>query len=324
MPKLVYILAASHSGSTLTVLLLNTHPQICTAGELKATHLGNADSYRCSCGELISQCDFWEKVKLSMATSGLDFDIRHAQTSLSEIPSRYVQRTLKPLVRGPFVEKLRDALLWASPTWRRYFVLWKRRNLALIDSVAKFGGAKHVADSSKIAIRLKYLKTLSLDDIKVIRVIRDGRAVALTYMKPAHFADATDPELRGGGSGSNSRDIFAHSMITAAREWRRSNEEAEQILKTIPAGDQVCITYEQLCTNTDETMNKIFRFLGLPESENHKNFRAVPHHIVGNGMRLDSGSEVKLDERWRQVLGSGELAEFERVAGDLNRSYGYK
>ncbi len=46
--RLIYILAASHSGSTLLSLLLGSHPEITTIGELKATSLGDPDQYRCS------------------------------------------------------------------------------------------------------------------------------------------------------------------------------------------------------------------------------------------------------------------------------------
>jgi hypothetical protein len=286
--------------------------------------LGDVDSYRCSCGELISQCDFWGNVKLAMAGHGMKFDIRNSRTSLREIPSRYVQRLLKPLVRGPLIETLRGMLLRASATWRRHLSQWQDRNLTLIDCIAKSSGATYVADSSKIGIRLKYLATLDLANVKVVRVIRDGRAVALTHLKPAEFADATDPGLRGGGSGSSFSNRYALPMVAAAREWRRSNEEAEQILRTIPAHDQVCISYEQLCTNPRETMNRIFSFLELPESGEYENFRDVSHHVVGNGMRLDQGNEIRLDDRWREVLSPNELAEFERVAGKLNRSYGYE
>jgi hypothetical protein len=38
-----------------------------------------------------------------------------------------------------------------------------------------------LVDSSKVGIRLKYLLRIPEIDIRVIRVIRDGRAVALTY-----------------------------------------------------------------------------------------------------------------------------------------------
>jgi len=54
--RLVYIMAASHSGSTLLAMLLNSHPEICTVGELKATSLGDPDSYYCSCRNKIREC----------------------------------------------------------------------------------------------------------------------------------------------------------------------------------------------------------------------------------------------------------------------------
>ena len=47
MTRLVYILAASHSGSTLLATLLGAHRDTVSVGELKATSLGNADEYKC-------------------------------------------------------------------------------------------------------------------------------------------------------------------------------------------------------------------------------------------------------------------------------------
>ena len=38
------------------------------------------------------------------------------------------------------------------------------------------------------------------------------------------------------------------------------------------------------------------------------------HHVVGNGMRLDTTSQVSLDERWRLVLTEEELEIFDREA----------
>lgn len=81
-PGLVYILAASHSGSTLTAMLLNSHPDICTAGELKATSLGDTDKYHCSCRTLIGDCPFWQGVSGEMKRLGFDYDVRNARTSL--------------------------------------------------------------------------------------------------------------------------------------------------------------------------------------------------------------------------------------------------
>jgi hypothetical protein len=64
-------------------------------------------------------------------------------------------------------------------------------------------------------------------------------------------------------------------------------------------------------------------FLGLPEDDAFNHFRSATHHVVGNGMRLDDSSEIRLDDRWRTHLTSADLRGFDRVAGKLNRSLGY-
>ena len=67
MVRLAYVLAASHSGSTVLSMLLGAQPRLCTVGELKATALGDPERYRCSCRELIGDCVFWGRVEAEMA-----------------------------------------------------------------------------------------------------------------------------------------------------------------------------------------------------------------------------------------------------------------
>jgi hypothetical protein len=320
-PVLVYVLAASHSGSTLTAMLLNAHPDICTAGELKATSLGDTGKYRCSCRTLIGDCPFWLRVSAEMKRLGFEYDVRDARTSLQDVPSRYAARLLRPLHRPKAAELLRDLMLQASPVWRRYLPGWTARNQALIRAIATVAGVRVVADSSKIAIRLKYLKKNPDLRVKVVHLVRDGRAVALTYMDPAQFADAADPQLRGGGSGEERHRRL--TMTEAATEWLRSNEEAREVLGTMPAGDHIRISYEDICTDPGRTLKKVHRFLSLPEDDAFARFRSATHHVVGNGMRLDDGSDIRLDDRWRRTLTGADLREFDRVAGKLNRSLGY-
>ena len=322
-PVLVYILAASHSGSTLAAMMLNAHPDIYTAGELKANNLGDTEAYRCSCQALIGDCPFWQAVSTEMRSRGLQYDVRHAGTSLRDIPGAWPRRLLRPLHRGRLAESLRDGLLWLDPRWRQYYAVWQTRNLELIRAIGRITGAKYVADSSKIGIRLKYLCRLEGLQVKVLRVVRDGRAVALTYMDPGRFADARDPGLRGGGSGAEHSPHELMGMERAAAEWRRSNEEAEAILATISADDQLRISYEDLCLDTESTMTRVHDYLGVVDDKSYLAFRDAPHHIVGNGMRLDSSSEVKLDDRWRRELRDEDLAVFDRVAGAFNARYGY-
>jgi hypothetical protein len=323
MPRLVYILAASHSGSTLLAMLLGAHPDAVTVGELKATSLGAVGRYRCSCGELIQQCAFWQQVRERMAQRGLDYDVTRARTNILELESRYAARLLRPLHRGAVVEAFRDVALSLSPTWRRHLTETQARNLALIQSIGELSGAQVIVDSSKLGLRLKYLLRLPSLDVKVIRLIRDGRGVALTYVNPTDFADARDAQRRGGGSGFEGAGRPGLAMEEAAREWRRSNEEADALLEGLRPSQWTAVRYEDLCRNSAETLQQLCRFAGLDPDRAVMDFRSVVHHVVGNGMRHDSTSDVRLDERWRDALTTGQLNTFDAVAGDLNRRYGY-
>ena len=322
MTKLVYLLAPSHSGSTLLAMLLGRHPELCTVGELKATSLGDVNRYRCSCGSLILECPFWQRVTEGMAARGFDYTVVDARTDVRSGMPPYVKRLLSPLHRGALMEGLRDAALACSPTWRRRLPEIQRRNLALVSTVLEITGKKALVDSSKIGIRLKYLLRTPGLDVRVVRFIRDGRGVALTYMDPAQFADTRNPDLRQGGMGGD-RSHQRLRMEQAAREWRRSTEEAEHIVNRLGRDKVVEARYEDLCRNPVATLRPIFEFIGVDPDAASLDFRSIEHHIVGNGMRLDTTTEIQLDERWRTALSSSDLADFDAVAGSLRRRLGY-
>jgi hypothetical protein len=320
--RLVYLLAASHSGSTLLAMLLGSHPEVCTVGELKATSLGDVDRYRCSCGEIIRHCKFWQSVSSDMASSGFEFDIADARTDIRHSESAYVRRLLRPLHRGPVTETLRDMALGLSPTWRRHRELNARRNAALAATVLARTGKRVLVDSSKIGIRLKYLLQNDALDVQVIRIVRDGRGVSLTYMNPAEFADAKDSELREGGMGGD-RANQRLGMEAAARQWRRSNEEADAILSRLDPSRWIQVRYEEMCADPITVLRELSTFLGIDPAKVTLDFRASPHHVVGNGMRLDSVSRIAVDERWRSVLTRSDHDVFQRIGGARNRELGY-
>ena len=324
MPTLVYILAASHSGSTLLAMLLGAHPQAVTVGEIKATSLGDVDRYRCSCGELIRRCGFWRSVATRMSSRGHTFDVTNAQTNVLDVQSSYAAPLLRPLHRGRVLEAVRDALLALSTQWRRHLAHTQTRNLALIETLAELSGASVVVDSSKVGLRLKYLLRMPSLDVRVVRLIRDGRGVALTYTNPGEFADARDVAQRRGGAGADdSGDPSALDMTRAAREWRRSNEEAETLVARLPRDKWLEVRYEDLCHSPERTLRRICTFVGISVDSMVIDFRSREQHVVGNGMRLDRTSVVSLDERWRTTLDEKQLRVFDSVAGELNRKYGY-
>jgi hypothetical protein len=318
---LVYILAASHSGSTLLAMLLGSHPDVCTVGELKATNLGDPDHYRCSCRELIRECPFWVGIREDLARRALPFDIARAGTHFGA-ESAYARRLLRPLHHGAILEMIRDSALALSPTWRRGLSRIQAINVALVECILARTGKRVLVDSSKIGVRLKYLLRNPAFDVRIVRLIRDGRAVALTYTDPAQYADAHDPALRGGGKGS-SRDGERLSLAEAACEWQRSNEEATAIVRQLPRSRWTEVRYEDLCARPNEVLDSLDAFLGLPSSLVRRDFRTVEHHIIGNGMRLDVDEDIRLDDRWLSAMSANELRLFDSLVGQLNRRLGY-
>lgn len=320
--ELVYILAASHSGSTLLAMLLGGHPEICTIGELKMVGMGRVDDYRCSCRSKIRECSFWQGISAEMARHGHPFDIASPDMDFGIRASRYAQRVLRPLHRGKFFEGLRDTALSLSRSWRDSQDYVRARTLTLLDCVQDLTGKRIVVDSSKTAVRLKLLLRTPGLNVRVIRMVRDGREVALTYMDPRRFADAKEPTLRGGGNGGTG-GCEPLSMDVAAMEWMRSNEEAEAAIHSVPRERAIQVRYEDLCRDPNAVLGSVLRFLEVGPTNLLENFRRAQQHVIGNGMRLDDIREIRLDRHWPEVLDAAQLRTFEATAGEMNRKLGY-
>jgi len=156
-------------------------------------------------------------------------------------------------------------------------------------------------------------------DVRVVRVIRDGRGVALTHTNPAAFADAADSRFHRSAMGGHNPTPM--NMTDAAWLWRRSVEESEHLVAALGAGRCIDVRYEQLCLDPAGVLGGVHDFLGVPRSALVT--KARDHHVIGNGMRFDS-RPVSLDERWRQVLTREQLRAFDAVGGALNRRLGYE
>lgn len=305
--RMAYILSASHSGSTLLAMLLGSQNKACTVGELRAPSMGDTEMYRCSCGKKIKECLFWVSVGNAMAKRGIEnFDITNAGTSIYEVPGSYARRLIEPLQRGPVLEALRDAALALSPTWRNYLRAVQFRNASLVEVLARLTEAELVIDSSKAVLHLKYLLRNPRLNIKVVHLIRDGRAVALS--------------LIGHGLNCSTRE---ETVAAAAREWRRSNEAAECLIELLPSTQWLRVHYEELCRQPEAILRRVCEFLDLHPDQITMDFRAREQHVLGNEMRLKSTSEIRLDERWRTQLSATDLEAFNRVAGPLNQQFGY-
>ena len=301
MQELVYILSHSYSGSTLLTLLLGTHPDIATMGELKARAMGNVDEYSCSCGRRIGECPFWESVRDKMLERGMAFSIDRFGTDFSLAGHRLGHAAFCSRVRGPVLESLRRGLIACVPQWRRNYRQVVEQNCAMIEVITRLQGGRLFLDGSKDAIRLAHIRAADRWVLKTIHLIRDGRGAAYSFM--------------------NHNGV---PMERAAHEWRVTDSECRRILASMPVEMTLTIHYEDLCREPKATLDEIHRFLGTDPEQGTLEFQAREHHVLGNSMRLDSAAAIILNERWRTALKPDELGVFDAVAGKRNRQYGYE
>jgi hypothetical protein len=290
---LVYIHSANHSGSTLLALHLARHPGVATIGELAGTINRAGPGYRCSCGAELARCPFWTEVSAAMARRGLRYRATHDYADVRNAPGRLARRLLQPLHRGPFLEIVRDLGLLPYGSYLRQH---QTINAALVESIVECTGKPVMVDSSKSGIHVKYHLRNPRFAVKMIWLVRDGRGVARSLMRNQRF-----------------------SMQRAAREWRRTNEEAQAIVGRLGERQWTRVRYEDLCRDPDATLRRLWAFIGVPPAA----LGEVEQHVLGHTTRFSASAPISLDEKWRAELSAGDLLAFEKIAGDMNRELGY-
>src|SRR4028119_477583 len=179
-----FVLSRSFSGSTLLSFLLGAHPEIATVGEMFIAPSYNREGYPCSCGEPIESCAFWQEVSREMEARGVPFDIRDADTSLTAGPYGYLgNRVVWAEPRGPVLETVRKAALLGMPGVRRELDRRLEVNRQLAEVVMDLRGAHVFVDATKRPGRALLLRRVPGLDLKIIHLVRDGRAVARSTIR---------------------------------------------------------------------------------------------------------------------------------------------
>ena len=174
---------------------------------------------------------------------------------------------------------------------------------AVADAMAEVSNARYVIDSSKSPVRLKLLYMLRPERMRILHLVRDGRAVAASAMRR--------------------HDNMSAAM--AARIWKRDNQNLRMMLRTVPDRLKLGVRYEALCEDPAAELRRVCEFLQLEFDPAMLTLWSRPvHNIPGNPMLFNrSQRAIRKDERWRRDLSETDIQAFERAAGRLNRAFGY-
>lgn len=279
--KIIYVLGAAYSGSTLMGLALDKHEQIINLGEVTNLEYDYSEQTRCTCKEKVKDCSFWNKVKQSIAEN-CDPEVAF---DLSERGDReHLDR------RGgwkKFQLLLGKRLL--STYTAEYLQQYREKNEGFFCSVDKaFPDAEYLVDLSKSAERLDVLLDSDRLDIWCIYLRRDPLKVyASTLKRP-----------------KRTRRFLGPKSIREALWLRARTRDMEKTFSTVPTHRRIEVDFVEFTADPDSVLNSVFEQLDLsplPGNFDAKGFTIQPAHqhiYVGNRWLFNPElSDITIRER---------------------------
>lgn len=269
--QLLYILGGGHSGSTILSLILGTSPDIVNAGEIKFYNEHPMPEHPmwqyienvCMCGKDAMECPFWQRVDSELEKK---LDIFHYSNFLENLVA--LIKIMNPFYRTKSSEKANDD----------YALL----NAILQESKEDNPATKIVLDSSKSVARLMHLQSHPDIDVKVIFLIRDGRAYANSFRKAY-------------------KKGFTRWII----QWIIVNFLSLQYVHKEKL-DCYFVSYASLCLETDKHLSAIGKKFNITISSDYIDLiREKEFHVrAGNPSRrfLNNFTGLEFDENWRHEL----------------------
>jgi len=150
---IIYIVGQGHSGSTLLDLLVSSHSEVTSLGEIKSLssrkkRFGRKPlEEKCTCGAAkISECTFWQRVEsMTYQSAGLYLQDIDVYSEDSEI--------------------------------------FKAHNTAVFNAVSEITGCRFIVDSSKSIGRLLMLLKSGVFDVRLVYLIRCPYSMVFSNMK---------------------------------------------------------------------------------------------------------------------------------------------
>jgi hypothetical protein len=262
--KIVYILGSGHCGSTLLNNLLDAHKDIIGLGEVSMLDFRN------------EQSDSWKKSRgasIKKLKGIVNFNLGH--------PCDW-----------------KELLSWDAHSLKK----WRTNNRLFFELVATCSKAKIIVDASKNAKRL-FLLGKSGFDVKVINMIRDGRAVVNSYVR------------REKGFKAFKRGIYY---------WKLRNNDSFFVKRFFAKRDWIDLRYEDFVLSPINALKSVCKLIGVEFNKRMLKINENNKLVYGNKWEyLKSHDSIVLDERWKREFPLYYRILFAVVAGSLNRKLGY-
>lgn len=275
--RVLFIVGAGRSGSTLLERVLDQVPGVTSHGELAMFwQNGVLERRRCSCGAAMPQCPFWAEVS-DRAPDLVSVAVAREQVAAHAAVMRTAQlhRAVTPLGR----RRLRHAL-------PRHYL---SRLDELYRAVSVTARADTVVDSSKHPVSAWLTSELSGVDATYVHLVRDPRGTAHSWSRRR-----LDP-------GAPGQEMHRYTAGNAAMQWVAWNAASAAVVRGRP---HVMVRYEALVDHPVRALADLCDAVSIPRLgpdvlDDRAVHLAPGHAISGNPVRFTAGTlPIAPDDAW--------------------------
>jgi hypothetical protein len=294
-PKIIFIISAGHSGSTLLDLMIGTLPNTISTGELvwlpwqvwRDGKMCNETPKQdiCTCLKTFRECPVWSKIlqcisdttSQNVISNPLDFNLSFLRNK------KYTEKTsirLKALRKIFEYSIINNQELFLNSILKNQKGIIQN-TLVLYDSIVKTMKVSSVVDSSKDILRAYAIWRERPSDIKVILLYKDAKSYAASG-KHWGVDEPTEKHLKRW------LNIYKNRFVP--------------ILKRMKT-EVLIVKYNNLVEQPTETRQRLAQFIGSICTNSDWQINTHNMHLVaGNPMRFQGIVNIKYDDRWKREL----------------------
>lgn len=305
--KVLYILGAGRSGSTILGNVLGESEGYFHAGELRGIWgNGLVRGQSCGCGDPVPECRIWSRVVAAT----------FADPAVPNVDARTVERW-KVAMRMRRTWRLLHGSPRSLSAWTELDA-YTRVMASLYRHLAELTESTVIVDSSKRASDGALVRLMPGVEPFYVHLVRDPRAVAFSWQR-------VKPSL----GSPRLREMPRFGPSESTRYWTQLNIGAELIKRSHPADRFLRVRYEDFVIRPRETSEAVAAMVGEPASDDpfvdERTVELRPNHTVGgNPDRLKHGPiRLRSDDEWIGQQASTDRLRATAVALPLLARYGY-
>lgn len=296
--KVLYFAGSGRSGSTIFNIILGNHPQIFGGGELQnMCEVYNASKI-CSCQAPLINCKFWSSVMNDWLSKVDDDNIDSGLKKWGNIEGVFSLKSWLKMYFG-IGQKSKEFEEYLNSTTEFYRSLQYHSNKEI------------VVDISKNPLRAWALEKNPNIDLRMVHLVRDGRAVAWSLKKNAKEQNRKRPTWRAA---------MFWVVINRLTNLVRSKVEHKTVVRYEDFIENPGIILKQIGLMSEVDFSSI-----INKIESNDDF-VIEHVMAGNAIRKANTIKFQTSnsEGWKNKLRPGSKSLFKTLSFSSLKKFNYQ